>query len=256
MKAVLLAGGLGTRMREETEFRPKPMVDVGGRPVLWHIMKVLASQGITDFVILTGYKGDVIRRYFHDYESLNLDFTVQLGQNSSTEYHGVHGEDGWRVTILDTGALSLTGERLLRAKEHLMDSRFILTYGDGLADINLENLITQHISSDSVVTLSMARPNSRFGVLETDSAGRITKFAEKAQGSELVNIGYMIAEPELLDYLEPGQALEDGPLKKLAQAGKLSGFLHEGFWQPMDTQRELELLTELWDSGRAPWVNW
>ena len=256
MKAVLLAGGLGTRMREETEFRPKPMVEVGGRPVLWHIMKTLASQGISDFVILTGYKGDVIRRYFHDYESLNLDFTVQLGQNSSITYHGVHSEDGWKVTVLDTGATSLTGERLLKARDHLDGSRFIVTYGDGLADISLPKLLRTHELSGSVVTLSMARPNSRFGVLETDAAGRITNFVEKARGSELVNIGYMIAEPELFDFLEPGQALEDVPLRKLAHDGKLSGYLHEGFWQPMDTQRELELLNQLWHSGRAPWVIW
>jgi glucose-1-phosphate cytidylyltransferase len=256
MKAVLLAGGLGTRMREETEFRPKPMVEVGGKPVLWHIMKILAAQGIDDFVILTGHKGDVIRKYFHDYETLNLDFTVHLGKNSSIEYHGKHGEDGWKVTLVDTGALSLTGERILRAREYLEGSRFILTYGDGLADISLKKLIATHTASDSIVTLSMARPKSRFGVVEVDPSGLISKFVEKAAGSELVNIGFMIAEPELFDYLEKGQALEDGPLKKLAEVGKLSGCLHEGFWQPMDTQRELELLVELWDSGKAPWAIW
>lgn len=256
MKAVLLAGGLGTRMREETEFRPKPMVEVGGRPVLWHIMKILASQGITDFVILTGYKGEVIRKFFHDYEALNLDFTLRLGKNSFIEYHGSHSEDGWNITVVDTGPNTLTGERILRARNHIQDERFLLTYGDGIADINTQNLISKHASSNSFVTVSMSRPRSRFGVVETDQSGLITNFTEKPKGSELVNIGYMIAEPEVFNYLRPGEAFEDGPLKRLAEERKLSGYLHEGFWQPMDTQRDLEHLKALWDGGAAPWVTW
>jgi len=243
-------------MREETEFRPKPMVEVGGRPVLWHIMKVLGYQGITDFVVLTGYKGEVIRRYFHDYEALNLDFTVELGKPARISYHGNHHEDGWNITVVDTGALSLTGERILRAREHIGDERFLLTYGDGLADINLSGLLSKHVSSDASLTLSVARPRSRFGVVETEPSGMVSRFLEKPEGSELVNIGFMIAEPSLFEILRPGQALEDEPLRQLAEDRKLGSYLHEGFWQPMDTQRELELLNTMWHQGHAPWMTW
>ena len=243
-------------MREETEFRPKPMVEVGGRPVLWHIMKVLADQGISDFVVLTGYKSEVIRRYFHDYEALNLDFTVELGKPSRISYHGNHGEEGWKVTVVDTGALSLTGERLLRARKHIGEERFLLTYGDGLADINLSNLIDKHLESDASLTISVARPRSRFGVVETEQSGMVSRFLEKPEGRELVNIGYMIAEPSLFEALKPGQALEEEPLRELAEARKLGSYLHSGFWQPMDTQRELEQLTAMWDQGNAPWMTW
>jgi glucose-1-phosphate cytidylyltransferase len=188
--------------------------------------------------------------------SLNLDFTLRLGKNSFIEYHGSHSEDGWNITVVDTGPNTLTGERILRARDYIQGERFLVTYGDGLADINVQNLISKHASSDSIVTVSMSSPRSRFGVVETDQAGLITNFTEKPKGSELVNIGYMIAEPEILNYLHPGEAFEDGPLKKLAEERKLSGYLHEGFWQPMDTQRELEQLQALWDGGAAPWITW
>lgn len=256
MKAVLLAGGLGTRMREETEFRPKPMVEIGGKPVLWHIIKILAAQGINEFVVLTGYKGDVIRRYFHDYEALNLDFTVQLGKPSSISYHGSHCESGLKITVLDTGPGTLTGERILLAREHLVGERFLITYGDGLADIDLDKLLTQHVSSGATLTISTAKPKSRFGVVETDSSGLVSKFVEKAAGADQVNIGFMIAESEIFDFLSAGEALEEGPMRTLVAAGKLGGYLHEGFWQPMDTQRELVALNELWDEGDAPWLKW
>jgi glucose-1-phosphate cytidylyltransferase len=256
MKAVLLAGGLGTRMREETEFRPKPMVEVGGKPVLWHIMKILSAQGINEFVVLTGYKGEVIRRYFHEYEALNLDFTVQLGRPSSISYHGSHSESGLKVTVLDTGPNTLTGERILMAREHLQEESFLITYGDGLADINLSKLLAHHSSSGAALTISTAKPLSRFGVVETDSSGLVSKFVEKAAGSDQVNIGYMIAETEIFEFLSAGQSLEEEPMRALVAAGRLGGFLHEGFWQPMDTQRELIALNELWDTGTAPWVNW
>jgi glucose-1-phosphate cytidylyltransferase len=256
MKAILLAGGLGTRMREETEFRPKPMVEVGGRPVLWHIMKLLSHQGLREFVILTGYRSDVIRRYFFDYEHLNLDFTIQLGKPSTTTFHGQHDEAGWSITVVDTGPQTLTGERILRAREFIGDSRFLLTYGDGLADINLARLVEEHEASNASLTMSVAKPNSRFGVVERDESGLVKRFLEKPEGKELVNMGFMIAEPIVFQSLGPGQALEDEPLRKLAEAGKLGSYFHEGFWQPMDTQRELELLNEMWESGDAPWATW
>lgn len=243
-------------MRQETEFRPKPMVEVGGRPVLWHIMKLLSYQGVREFIILTGYKGEVIRRYFHDYESLNLDFTIHLGKPSKTKYHGKHDEDGWSVTVVDTGLHTLTGERILKAREFIGDSRFLLTYGDGLADINLALLTATHEASNASLTLSVARPRSRFGVVETDKSGLVKRFLEKPGGNELVNMGYMIAEPMIFQALGPGQALEEEPLRKLAESGQLGSYIHNGFWQPMDTQRELEQLNEMWNSGNAPWATW
>jgi glucose-1-phosphate cytidylyltransferase len=255
MKAVILAGGLGTRMREETEFRPKPMVEVGGKPVLWHIMKIYASQGVTDFVILTGYKGEMIKRFFFDYSMLNLDFTVNIGDRSSIEFFGSHEEDGWKVTVLDTGETSLTGERLLRARNHLGDAPFFLTYGDGIANVNLAELLRTHQDTGATLTISTSRPRSRFGVVAVGKGGLVERFIEKPEGQEIVNIGYMVANNSLFEYLEVGDSLEGRPLTKIAQANLLAAHKHDGFWQPMDTIRELEILNRHWNSGLVPWQN-
>jgi glucose-1-phosphate cytidylyltransferase len=255
MKAVILAGGLGTRMREETEYRPKPMVEVGGKPVLWHIMKIFASQGVTDFVILTGYKGEMIKRFFFDYSMLNLDFTVNIGDRSSVEFFGSHEEDGWKVTVLDTGEMSLTGERLLRARNHLGDEPFYLTYGDGIANVNLAELLRTHRETGATLTISTSKPRSRFGVVSVGNEGLVERFLEKPEGQEIVNIGYMVANNSLFEYLEVGGSLEDKPLAKLAQANLLAAHNHDGFWQPMDTIRELEILNRHWNSALVPWQN-
>lgn len=255
MKAVILAGGLGTRMREETEFRPKPMVEVGGRPVLWHIMKILSSQGISEFVICTGYKSEVIKNYFLDYGTLNLDFTVSLGQSSNLEFHGKHDEENWHVTVADTGPTTMTGGRVHFAKKYLGSEDFLITYGDGIADVNLTELQRVHTETSATVTLTAAKPKSRFGVLQIGSDSLVTNFTEKPEGLEWVNIGYMIAKSSFLDLLGPQTILENEPLEHLAQSGKLAAHLHRGFWQPMDTQREANLLNELWATS-APWKIW
>lgn len=255
MKALILAGGLGTRMREETEFKPKPMVEVGGKPVLWHIMKILGSQGIDDFIICTGYKSEVIRHYFLEYSARSLDFTVNLGRHNVVHVHGNHGEESWNVTIADTGPETMTGGRVFLAKKYLDEEDFLITYGDGIADVNLSELKTLHSKTGAVVTLTAARPRSRFGVVQVDTDNRVTQFIEKPEGSEWVNIGYMIAKYSFFEQLSEDSILENEPLEKLARAGKLSAYFHHGFWQPMDTQREATLLNSLWSSS-APWKIW
>jgi glucose-1-phosphate cytidylyltransferase len=254
MKAVIFAGGLGTRMREETEFRPKPMATVGGKPVLRHIMGIFAAQGVTDFVILTGYKGEHIKRYFFDYEMLNRDFSVQLGGHSPVEYLGPALEDNWKVSVIDTGLDSMTGERLLRAKHEIGEEPFFLTYGDGLANVNLKQLSALHAETGAHLTISTSKPRSRFGVLEISDAGVVDKFLEKPEGTESVNIGYMIANRHLFDYILPGESLETGPMQRLAAGGHLSAYYHKGYWQAMDTLRELEILGSDWNNGAPPWM--
>lgn len=256
MKAVLLAGGLGTRMREETEFRPKPMVEVGGRPVLWHIMKVLGAQGIRDFIICTGYKSEYIKNYFYNYGASNLDFTVKLGDQASTVFHGSHDEFDWTVTVVDTGPLTPTGGRISQVQKYVGDEPFFCTYGDGIADVNLPELLRAHASSGKVATMTTAQPNSRFGVVDIDSQGIVTKFREKPKTTDLVNIGYFIFESAIFNYLTLESTLEEQPLRSLAAESQLSTYRHDGFWQPMDTYREAQLLNEYWQSGSAPWKIW
>ena len=254
MKAVILAGGLGTRMREETEFRPKPMVEVGGKPILWHLMKIYADQGVTDFVVLTGYKGEMIKRFFFDYSMMNLDFTLNIGDRTSVEFFGDNAEAGWKVTVIDTGELSLTGERILRAQERIGKDPFFLTYGDGLANVDLRRLSEVHAKSGAALTISTSKPRSRFGVVSMAQGTMVDRFLEKPEGEEHVNIGFMLASPEIFPYLVPGAALEQEPFAALARDKKLAAHYHGGFWQPMDTVRELEILTRHWKSGRVPWV--
>lgn len=256
MKAVLLAGGLGTRMREETEFRPKPMVDVGGRPVLWHIMKILGQQNIADFVICTGYKSEYIKNYFTNYGAVNQDFTVTLGDHRGIVYHGDHGEANWSVTVADTGALTMTGGRIKKIQKYVGNERFLCTYGDGIADIDLKKLIEYHESHGKLATMTTVQPMSRFGVLDLDEDGSVRQFKEKPQVEGWINIGYFIFEPEVFDYLGENSVLEDEPLRRLAEDGQIAAYPHHGFWQPMDTYRDTLLLNEFWDSGHAPWKNW
>jgi glucose-1-phosphate cytidylyltransferase len=256
MKAVLLAGGLGTRMREETEFRPKPMVEIGGRPVLWHIMKVLSQQGIKDFVICTGYKSEVIKNYFTNYGAVNQDFTVTLGDQAGITYHGAHDEFDWTVTVADTGASTPTGGRIKQIEKYVKDERFLCTYGDGIADIDLPALVDYHESHGKVATMTSIQPLSRFGVLDLEPDGSVKKFKEKPQVEGWINIGYFIFEPGIFNYLDDDTMLEEKPLKRLAADNQIAAHPHTGFWQPMDTYRESLMLNEMWDSGNAPWKNW
>jgi glucose-1-phosphate cytidylyltransferase len=256
MKAVLLAGGLGTRMREETEFRPKPMVEVGGRPVLWHIMKNLGTFGITEFIVATGYKSDLIKEYFLNYEARNNDFTIELGQRDSLTFHDAHDEAHWKVTVAFTGDDTPTGGRVHRVAKYLDDEPFLVTYGDGLADVNVHELTDFHRSQGTLATVTTVQPFSRFGVMDVGSAGRVNSFREKPQLDGWINIGFFIMEPGALAYLHDDSVLEEEPLAELAKDGQLSAFRHQGFWQPMDTYRENRLLNDLWDEGQAPWHVW
>jgi glucose-1-phosphate cytidylyltransferase len=256
MKVVLLAGGLGTRMREETEFRPKPMVEVGGKPVLWHIMKIYANYGHTDFVICAGYKGDQIKQYFYNYAASNMDFTVKLGDQDSAVFHGSHDEFGWTVTVADTGPETPTGGRLHRVGRYLDGEAFFCTYGDGLADVNLDMLWNTHQNSQGLATVTVAKPEGRFGVVDVGSNGKVEQFLEKPAVADPVSIGYFVFDAEVLSFLDDDSVLEQEPLRALAAGNNLTAFEHSGFWQPMDTQREYQRLNELWASGMAPWKIW
>ena len=256
MKAILLAGGLGTRMREETEFRPKPMVEVGGRPVLWHIMKNLGHYGITDFIVATGYKSDVIKEYFLNYEALSNDFTIELGKKDSLEFYDAHDEAHWRVTVAYTGEDTPTGGRVYKASKYLDDEPFFVTYGDGLADVDINALRAFHEQQGTLATVTTVQPFSRFGVMEVGEAGKVRDFREKPQLEGWINIGFFIMQPGALAYLNGKSVLEEEPLAALAKDGQLSAYRHTGFWQPMDTYRESQMLNDLWDSGRAPWQVW
>lgn len=260
MKAVLLAGGLGTRMREETEFRPKPMVDVGGKPVLWHIMKIFATHGVTEFVVCTGYKGDVIKDYFLDYAARNNDFTVTLGRSQEIVFHDQHLESDWVVTVADTGATTQTGNRVRQVQRYVRDcDRFIVTYGDGLADVDISRLIDFHKAHGKIATITTVRPFSRFGMVDVTGSQVVRQFREKPQVDDWVSAGFFVFEPGIFDYLggpEEDLVLEQEPLGQLASEGELVAYQHNGYWQPMDTYRESVMLNNLWDTGAAPWKVW
>jgi glucose-1-phosphate cytidylyltransferase len=256
VKVMLLAGGLGTRLREETEYRPKPMVEVGGKPVLWHIMKNFAAHGLGEFVICAGYRGDVIKDYFLNYEARNNDFTVTLGEQSLVEYHDRHLEGSWKVTVVDTGAETMTGGRVKRAGKHAGNQRFMVTYGDGLADVDMKKLLAFHESHGKLATVTTVRPLSRFGVMDLADDGSVQQFREKPLTDDFVNAGFFVFEPEVLNYLDENCVLEQAPLEALARDGQLSAYKHEGFWQPMDTYREFTMLNDMWASGNAPWKVW
>jgi len=256
MKAVILAGGLGTRLREETEFLPKPMVEIGGRPILWHIMKTLSSQGINDFVICLGYKGDYIKDFFMNYEARTHDITVKLGENEGLIHHSEFPLENWSVTLAHTGATTMTGGRINKVKKYVENERFLCTYGDGVADINLSALIEFHTEHGKTATVTSVRPINRFGAMQIDDNDFVTKFVEKPIAEKRVNGGYFIFEPEIFSYLNDESVLEKEPLERLSKSGELKAYKHNGFWQPMDTYRETIELNELWGANRAPWKNW
>jgi glucose-1-phosphate cytidylyltransferase len=256
MKAVILAGGMGTRLREETEFRPKPMVEIGGRPILWHIMKTLSTQGINDFVICLGYKGDYIKDFFMNYEARTHDITVKLGLNEGLIQHSQAPTENWTVTLANTGATTMTGGRINKIKKYVSGEKFLCTYGDGVANIDLDALTKFHEGHGKTATVTSVRPTNRFGAMQIDKDGSVTEFAEKPVAEKRVNGGYFIFEPSIFDYLSDECILEKEPLEKLSKTGELQAYEHEGFWQPMDTYRETIELNELWDANKAPWKIW
>ena len=256
MKAILLAGGLGSRLSEETHLKPKPMVEVGGKPILWHILKVYSHHGINEFVICCGYKGYVIKEYFANYFLHTSDVTFHMDSNHM-EVHRRKAEP-WKITLVDTGETTMTGGRLKRVREYLNDEPFCFTYGDGVADVDISTLIGHHKTQGLQATLTAVQPPGRFGALEFDGLGAVHGFQEKPQGDGgWVNGGFFVLEPSVLDHIEGDHTLwEQEPLASLARDGHLSAYKHHGFWQPMDTLRDRNHLEELWASGKAPWKVW
>ena len=255
MKAVILAGGLGTRLSEETTIRPKPMVELGGKPVLWHIMKIYAHYGISDFIVCLGYKGYMIKEYFANYFLHMSDVTFNLRSNEMKVHHNT--SEPWSVTLVDTGDATQTGGRLKRVREHVGNETFCFTYGDGLSDVDLNALLAFHREQHTLATLTAIQPPGRFGVIDID-ADKIRAFQEKPPGDgSWINGGFFILEPQVFDFIEGDDvAWEREPLEKLARQGELSAFKHPGFWHPMDTLRDKMFLESLWQSGSAPWKVW
>jgi glucose-1-phosphate cytidylyltransferase len=256
MKVVILCGGKGTRMREETEFRPKPMVEIGGRPLLWHIMHIYSHFGFKDFIICLGYKGNMIKQYFLNYEAMNNDFTVQLGNRKAIQYHNNHKEADWNVTLVDTGEDSQTGARVKKVKSYIDGNTFMLTYGDGVSNVNIKDLLEYHKSHGKIGTMTGVHPPSRFGELVLNE-NRVELFSEKPQTMKgLINGGFFVFNKSFFDYLDndDGCILEKKPLENLSTDGELMVYPYEGFWQCVDTYRELEVLNKMWKSSDAPWL--
>jgi glucose-1-phosphate cytidylyltransferase len=257
MKVVILCGGLGTRLREETEFRPKPMVPIGDRPILWHIMKYYAHYGFKEFVLCLGYKADVIKEYFFNYQRHSSDITLRLGPTPEIAYHNQHPEEDWQVTLLDTGLATQTGGRVRRALAHIPEDDFLLTYGDGLSNVPLPELIAFHHAKKSLATLTAVRPSGRFGELNLDGEA-VTSFREKPD-SEVgyVNGGFFVLNKKIAEYLPDDRSVfESDALPKIADTGKLHAYRHDSFWQCMDNPREMEILNKMWNDGKAPWKVW
>jgi glucose-1-phosphate cytidylyltransferase len=256
MRVAILAGGVGTRIQEETEAKPKPMVEIGGKPILWHIMKIYAHQGFRDFVVALGYKGDYVKRYMVDYASLTGNLTIGL-REGRVQVHGDADRDDWNVALVDTGQTTNKGGRIKRLAPYLGDGTFMLTWGDGVADIDLRRLLDFHRAHGKLATLTAVRPPARFGHIELDG-DVVAEFSEKPQAREgWINGAFFVLEPQVLDYIDGDETeWEKEPLERLAADGQLMAYRHEGFWQCMDTLRDRKLLEQLWDTGDAPWKLW
>jgi len=257
MKVLILAGGLGTRLSEETELRPKPMVEIGGKPILWHIMKTYSQFGFNEFVVLLGYKGYFIKEYFANYFLHQSDVTIDIS-DGSLEVHN-NSSEPWRVTLLDTGLHSMTGGRIKRAQKLVGDEPFLLTYGDGVADINITELIRFHKKHGKIMTITSAQPDGRFGALNIDDKNQVREFKEKPKGDgSWINAGYFVCESKVFDYITEGDGtiFEQSPLKNLAKNGEIYAYKHSKFWMPMDTLRDKEQLDKMCSEGRAPWMTW
>lgn len=257
MKVVILAGGFGTRLTEESHLRPKPMVEIGGMPILWHIMKTYSHYGFNEFIICCGYKGYMIKEYFADYYLHNSDVTFDFAHDGDMTVHNNFAEP-WKVTLVDTGLKSMTGGRVKRIQPYVGEEAFMLTYGDGVGNVNIAKLLEQHKSHGKIGTMTTVNVGQRFGVLDIADDGEIKAFREKQKtdGSR-INAGYMVMEPAIFDYIAGDSTVfEQEPLERIAMEGQLRGYAHEGFWKPMDTLREKNELEELWESGNVPWKVW
>jgi glucose-1-phosphate cytidylyltransferase len=256
MKVVVLAGGLGTRLSEETELRPKPMVEIGGKPVIWHIMKIYSQFGFNEFVICLGYKGYIVKEYFSNYFLHMADVTIDLATNTTKVHH--RKAEPWKVTLVDTGASTMTGGRIKRVEPYVGNERFMVTYGDGVADINIRALVDFHASHGRLATITSVQPPGRFGALEIGPNGDVQAFREKPKGDTAwINGGFFVLEPGVFDYIDGDQSIfEREPLDRLAAAHQLSAFRHSGFWKPMDTMRDKIELEGLCARGKAPWMIW
>ena len=257
MKIVILAGGYGTRLSEETMIKPKPMVEIAGRPILWHIMKIYSSYGFNEFVIGLGYKGEVIKDYFLNYHYRSKDLTIKVRSGEVLAHDQTHELEDWTVHLIDTGLNTQTGGRVKRIAEYIGNETFMLTYGDGLANVDINRLLAFHRENGRIATVTAVRPPARFGGINFDG-GDVVSFREKPQtGEGWINGGFFVFEPAVADYIEGDQSiLEREPMERLAAEGQLVASRHDGFWQCMDTQRDLRLLEELWSSGNAPWKTW
>ena len=257
MKAVILAGGFGTRISEESAYKPKPMVEIGEMPILWHIMKGYSAHGINEFIICAGYKQHVIKEWFADYFLHTSDVTFDFTRGNEMIVHDMRAEN-WKVTVVDTGLNTMTGGRVRRVRDYIGDEPFMLTYGDGVSNINIGELVKFHQSHGKLVTMSAYNAGQRFGVLDIGVDGQVREFREKTQGDgNMINIGFMVCQPEFTDYIDgDGTILEREPLERAARDGQLMAFRHTGFWQCMDTVREKKQLEKLWASGKAPWKVW
>ena len=257
MKVVLFCGGQGTRLREETEYRPKPLVEIGGRPILLHIMKLFAHYGLRDFILCLGYKGNMIKEYFLNYEAMNNDFTIRLGKSHQINYHNMHTEQDFSVTLANTGLDAMTGGRLKQVSQYIDDDVFMVTYGDGVADIDIAKLIEFHKSHGKIATVTTIRPYSRFGILNISDREEVLDFTEKPQIDGWASVGFFVFNREVFNYLGGLDCvLEQEPLEKLAQDGELMAYRHHGFFYAMDTYREYKYLNQLWDQNNAPWRVW
>lgn len=258
MKAVILAGGFGTRLSEATNLIPKPMVEIGGKPILWHIMKSYSHYGINEFIICCGYKQYVIKEYFANYFRHNCDMTVDLSNNSIQILNNY--SENWKVTMVDTGLNTQTGGRVKRIQQYINNERFLLTYGDGVANIDILETIKQHEENNCILSLTAYKPSGKFGALEIDlESKQVKSFLEKPDGDRnWINAGYFVCEPEIFDYITDGDntIFERKPLENIAKEGKMHAYLHNGFWKPMDTLRDNVELNEMWDNGKAPWKVW
>jgi glucose-1-phosphate cytidylyltransferase len=258
IKVVILCGGRGTRMREESELKPKPLIEIGHKPILWHIMKRYSYYGFKDFIICLGYKGELIKEYFLNYEAMNNDFTIRLGKKSEIVFHKSHLEKDWRITLVDTGREAQTGARIKKIEKYIDGDTFMVTYGDGVGDIDVAGLLQFHKKQKNIGTITGVHPSSRFGELLI-KGGRVKEFNEKPQVKEgFINGGFFVFNREFFNYLtkDDNCYLEHKPLETLAKNNQLSAYLHEGFWQCMDTQRELDILNDLWKQKKAPWKIW
>jgi glucose-1-phosphate cytidylyltransferase len=258
MKVVILAGGKGTRIAEESEFRPKPMIKVGERPILWHIMKIYATYGYSDFIICLGYKGEMIKQHFLDYKALNSDFTITLGKHDGIKTYGNNSEDHWTVTLADTGLEAMTGSRIKKIERYIDSDLFMLTYGDGVANIDIDKLVSFHKSHKKIGSLTGVHPSSRFGELLVEG-NQVKNFAEKPNITKgHINGGFFVFDRQIFDYLteDDSSIFEKEPLENLARDGELMVYTHDGFWQCMDTMRDMTLLNSLWKRNKAPWKIW